>query len=157
MNFRHGSRSRKPSGARTSRPCRPTSSKPASPHWKRKSSAHAKRCAPAQRQKTPPTPSSSADFAIAINVNDGGARAAVTIKAVCFIQRFAESDSNCYVGSSGEKGQHRRMSAELPDDDSLKGMSLNSFTASALFERTFDEGMGLVEECARYLDGRGRD
>jgi regulator of CtrA degradation len=49
------------------------------------------------------------------------------------------------------------MSAELPDDDSLKGMSLNSFTASALFERTFDEGMGLVEECARYLDGRGRD
>ena len=49
------------------------------------------------------------------------------------------------------------MSAELPDDDSLKGMSLHSFTASALFERTFDEGMGLVEECARYLDGRGRD
>jgi len=49
------------------------------------------------------------------------------------------------------------MSAELPDDDSLKGMSLHTFTASALFERTFDEGMGLVEECARYLDGRGRD
>src|SRR6266850_2379948 len=49
------------------------------------------------------------------------------------------------------------MSAELPDDDSLKGMSLHSFTATALFERTFDEGMGLVEECARYLDGRGRD
>jgi len=49
------------------------------------------------------------------------------------------------------------MSAELPDDDTLKGMSLHSFTASALFERTFDEGMELVEECARYLDGRGRD
>jgi len=49
------------------------------------------------------------------------------------------------------------MSAELPDDDSLKSMSLQSFTASALFERTFDEGMELVEECARYLDGRGRD
>jgi regulator of CtrA degradation len=49
------------------------------------------------------------------------------------------------------------MSAELPDDDSLKGMSLRTFTASALFERTFDEGMGLVEECARYLDGRGKD
>src|SRR6185295_5938708 len=48
------------------------------------------------------------------------------------------------------------MSAELPDDDSLKSMSLQSFTASALFERTFDEGMELVEECARYLDGRGR-
>src|SRR5262245_3834339 len=49
------------------------------------------------------------------------------------------------------------MSAELPDDESLKAMSLNNFTASALFERTFDEGMSLVEECARYLDGRGRD
>jgi regulator of CtrA degradation len=49
------------------------------------------------------------------------------------------------------------MSAELPDDESLRGMSLNSFTASALFERTFDEGMALVEECARYLDGKGRD
>jgi regulator of CtrA degradation len=49
------------------------------------------------------------------------------------------------------------MSAELPDYDSLKGMSLQSFAASALFERTFDEGMELVEECARYLDGRGRD
>ena len=49
------------------------------------------------------------------------------------------------------------MSAELPEDDSLKGLSLHSFTASALFERTFDEGMALVEECARYLDGKGRD
>ena len=49
------------------------------------------------------------------------------------------------------------MSAELPEDDVLKEMSLHSFTASALFERTFDEGMSLVEECARYLDGKGRD
>ena len=49
------------------------------------------------------------------------------------------------------------MSAELPDYDALKGMSLQTFAASALFERTFDEGMELVEECARYLDGRGRD
>jgi regulator of CtrA degradation len=49
------------------------------------------------------------------------------------------------------------MSAQLPEEDSLKGLSLTGFTASALFERTFDEGMGLVEECARYLDGRGRD
>jgi len=49
------------------------------------------------------------------------------------------------------------MSAELPDYDSLKGMPLQTFAASALFERTFDEGMELVEECARYLDGRGRD
>jgi regulator of CtrA degradation len=31
------------------------------------------------------------------------------------------------------------------------------FTGSAMFERTFDEGMALVEETARYLDGRGRE
>jgi regulator of CtrA degradation len=31
-----------------------------------------------------------------------------------------------------------------------------SFSGSALFRRTFDEGMSLVEETARYLDGRGR-
>src|SRR5215467_10530702 len=49
------------------------------------------------------------------------------------------------------------MSAELPDEDCFKGMTLHSFAASALFERTFDEGMALVEECARYLDGKGRD
>jgi regulator of CtrA degradation len=49
------------------------------------------------------------------------------------------------------------MSFELQDDEALRTMSLASFTASALFERTFDEGMSLVEECARYLDGKGRD
>jgi regulator of CtrA degradation len=32
-----------------------------------------------------------------------------------------------------------------------------SFTGSALFVRTFDEGMALVEETARYLDGPGRE
>jgi regulator of CtrA degradation len=32
-----------------------------------------------------------------------------------------------------------------------------SFTGSALFIRTFDEGMALVEETARYLDGPGRE
>lgn len=32
-----------------------------------------------------------------------------------------------------------------------------SFVDTALFERTFDEGMSLVEETARYLDGRGRE
>jgi regulator of CtrA degradation len=30
------------------------------------------------------------------------------------------------------------------------------FAGSAMFDRTFDEGMALVEETARYLDGRGR-
>src|SRR5258706_12622538 len=48
------------------------------------------------------------------------------------------------------------MNIELLEDESFSGISLNSFRASALFEHTFDEGMALVEECARYLDGRGR-
>jgi regulator of CtrA degradation len=49
------------------------------------------------------------------------------------------------------------MSAEAGDDDILRGMTLQAFVTSALFNRTFEEGMSLVEECARYLDGRGRD
>ena len=49
------------------------------------------------------------------------------------------------------------MSAEFQEAEDVRGMSLQSFAASALFERIFDEGMGLVEETARYLDGRGRD
>src|ERR1700744_3521206 len=32
-----------------------------------------------------------------------------------------------------------------------------TFADSAMFDRTFDEGMALVEETARYLDGRGRE
>jgi len=31
------------------------------------------------------------------------------------------------------------------------------FTDSAMFDKTFDEGMALVEETARYLDGEGRE
>src|SRR3984885_15346859 len=48
---------------------------------------------------------------------------------------------------------------QLPetDDDNFRDLTLQKFTASALFERTFDEGMSLVEETARYLDGRGRE
>jgi regulator of CtrA degradation len=34
---------------------------------------------------------------------------------------------------------------------------MDSFTESAMFDRTFDEGMALVEETARYLDGKGRE
>lgn len=41
-------------------------------------------------------------------------------------------------------------------DDNLRDITIQSFTGSALFERTFDEGMSLVEETAKYLDGRGR-
>lgn len=44
-----------------------------------------------------------------------------------------------------------------PEDDRLYELTLQEFTGSALFERTFDEGMSLVEETARYLDGRGRE
>ena len=33
----------------------------------------------------------------------------------------------------------------------------SSFADSAMFDRTFDEGMALVEETARYLDGKGRE
>ncbi len=36
-------------------------------------------------------------------------------------------------------------------------MTDNDFTDGAMFDRTFDEGMALVEETARYLDGKGRE
>jgi len=49
------------------------------------------------------------------------------------------------------------MSQPDNDDENLRDMTLQSFTGSALFERTFDEGMSLVEETASYLDGRGRE
>ncbi|MGQ0740905.1 MAG: protease adaptor protein RcdA [Alphaproteobacteria bacterium] len=49
------------------------------------------------------------------------------------------------------------MAAELAEQDSFHGLTLQTFTSSALFSRTFDEGMALVEETAHYLDGRGRD
>jgi regulator of CtrA degradation len=48
------------------------------------------------------------------------------------------------------------MSSSTADDDFLGGVPLHNFTGSALFDRTFEEGMSLVEETARYLDGRGR-
>jgi regulator of CtrA degradation len=43
------------------------------------------------------------------------------------------------------------------EDENLRDLTLQSFTGSALFQRTFDEGMSLVEETARYLDGPGRE
>jgi len=42
-------------------------------------------------------------------------------------------------------------------EENLRDLTLQSFTGSALFQRTFDEGMSLVEETARYLDGPGRE
>ena len=48
------------------------------------------------------------------------------------------------------------MGTQTADEDAMRHGSHKSFTASALFERTFDEGMSLVEETAKYLDGKGR-
>jgi regulator of CtrA degradation len=43
------------------------------------------------------------------------------------------------------------------DSENMRSLpAARSFTSSALFARTFDEGMALVEETARYLDGPGR-
>jgi regulator of CtrA degradation len=50
----------------------------------------------------------------------------------------------------------RRMSQPENFEDSVHDVTLQTFTGSALFERTFNEGMSLVEETALYLDGRGR-
>jgi regulator of CtrA degradation len=38
-----------------------------------------------------------------------------------------------------------------------RGAAVQDFAASELFERTFQEGMELVEETAAYLDGGGRE
>jgi len=42
-------------------------------------------------------------------------------------------------------------------DDNLHDLTLQTFIGSTLFQHTFDEGMSLVEETARYLDGLGRE
>ena len=44
----------------------------------------------------------------------------------------------------------------LAQSDDVDGLTQQSFIGSALFERTFEEGMSLVDETAKYLDGRGR-
>ena len=49
------------------------------------------------------------------------------------------------------------MTQPASGDDNLHELTLQTFTGSALFQRTFDEGMSLVEETARYLDGQGRE
>ena len=48
------------------------------------------------------------------------------------------------------------MGMQTADEDGARHGSHKSFTGSALFDRTFDEGMSLVEETAKYLDGKGR-
>jgi regulator of CtrA degradation len=52
--------------------------------------------------------------------------------------------------------EFRVMAREAPNDDIAQGETLQGFIQSELFERTFEEGMALVEETARYLDGPGR-
>ncbi len=49
------------------------------------------------------------------------------------------------------------MPPQTAEDEALSDFDPVTFTASALFARTFDEGMSLVEETARYLDGKGRE
>jgi regulator of CtrA degradation len=46
--------------------------------------------------------------------------------------------------------------AEAQDEDH-RNIPPTPFMDAALFDRTFDEGMALVEETARYLDGPGRE
>src|ERR1700742_28244 len=45
----------------------------------------------------------------------------------------------------------------VSEEENLHSITAQDFTGSALFEKTFDEGMSLVEETARYLDGKGRE
>ena len=44
-------------------------------------------------------------------------------------------------------------------NDEEQGMtdSAQTFTDSIMFDKTFDDGLALVEETARYLDGKGRE
>lgn len=49
------------------------------------------------------------------------------------------------------------MSLVEAEDDNIRPLPRRTFIDSALFDRTFDEGMSLVEETAQYLDGRGRE
>jgi regulator of CtrA degradation len=48
------------------------------------------------------------------------------------------------------------MTLAQSDDEGVGELTQQSFIGSALFEKTFEEGMSLVEETAKYLDGRGR-
>jgi regulator of CtrA degradation len=48
------------------------------------------------------------------------------------------------------------MTLEQSDEEGFRDLTPQEFIGSALFEKTFEEGMSLVEETARYLDGQGR-
>jgi regulator of CtrA degradation len=69
------------------------------------------------------------------------------------LARAERVDSFC---AGREAGGHHMATFDGADEN-LRNLTLQSFTGSALFRRTFDEGMSLVEETARYLDGPGRE
>ena len=48
------------------------------------------------------------------------------------------------------------MTDHSPDSPPVRTAEIRDFARSELFERTFAEGMQLVEETAAYLDGAGR-
>ena len=54
------------------------------------------------------------------------------------------------------KGHKRVKLLENLGPDAMTG-SISTFIQSALFTRTFRDGMALVEETANYLDGEGRE
>src|SRR5438477_6584776 len=58
----------------------------------------------------------------------------------------------CVRDGSGVRG----MSLVEAQGENHHNLAPQSLMDSALFDRTFDEGMALVEETARYLDGPGR-
>lgn len=48
------------------------------------------------------------------------------------------------------------MTETTMDSEALRAGALRDFARSALFDRTFQDGMSLVEDTAAYLDGAGR-
>ncbi len=53
--------------------------------------------------------------------------------------------------------QHLKSDSERKADTLHIKAAVIDFASSDLFQRTFDDGMALVEETAAYLDGPGRD
>src|SRR6202142_4316540 len=49
------------------------------------------------------------------------------------------------------------MSLAEAQSENHHNLAPQSLMDAAMFDRTFDEGMALVEETARYLDGKGRE
>ncbi len=57
---------------------------------------------------------------------------------------------------AGATATMTEISAPLPNAVDARSATVRDFAQSELFERTFKEGMALVEETAAYLDGEGR-